>query len=224
MADMRLLQKRLGFEFNNVELLELALTHRSHSSSNNERFEFLGDALLDLVIGELIFFRYEHADEGDLSRIRASLVKKEALADLAKTLDLGRFMRLGAGELKSGGFRRESILADAMEAIFCAAYLDAGYDASKRMIVGLYQPLIDNIRSIDDLKDPKTRLQEYLQSRKLQLPVYELLGCQGDAHEQQVFTVACSLDALETAVEGAGSSRRKAEQDAAEAALLLVQS
>lgn len=222
MTDLRLLQRRLNFEFADVQLLETAVTHRSHSANNNERFEFLGDALLDFVIGEVIFERYQDAPEGDLSRVRASLVKKETLAKLAKTLELGRFMNLGAGELKSGGFRRESILADAMEAIFCAAYLDAGFDAARQMIIDLYRPLIEQVQSVDDLKDPKTRLQEYLQSRKLELPVYDLVACDGEAHEVQTFKVLCRVTSLDSTVEGTGGSRRKAEQDAAQAALALV--
>jgi ribonuclease-3 len=202
----------LGYAFQQPELLEDALTHRSASPRHNERLEFLGDALLNLVMAEDLFRRYPQASEGELSRLRANLVKGEALAELARGLKLGETLRLGQGELKSGGPQRESILADALEAIFGAVYLDGGLDACRALILHLYRDCLDHLASAGELKDPKTRLQEYLQARQQPLPVYSVLEIHGEPHAQS-FTVECAVaDRRGVAV---GSNRRKAEQDAA---------
>lgn len=203
---------RLGYVFQRPELLEEALTHRSASPRHNERLEFLGDALLNLVMAEYLFQRYPQANEGELSRLRASLVKGEALAQLARDLKLGETLRLGQGELRSGGPQRESILADALEAIFAAVYLDGGLEACRALILDLYRDGLEGLASAGKLKDPKTRLQEYLQARQQPLPVYTVLEIRGEPHLQS-FTVECAVaDCRAVAV---GSSRRKAEQGAA---------
>ena len=202
----------LGYVFRQPELLEEALTHRSASPRNNERLEFLGDALLNLVIAECLFQRYPQATEGDLSRLRSTLVKGEALAELARSLKLGENLRLGQGEVRSGGSQRESILADTLEAIFGAVYLDGGLNACRALILNLYQEGLAGLASADESKDPKTRLQEYLQARQQPLPVYSVLEVRGEPHAQS-FTVECAI-ANRRAV-AVGSSRRKAEQDAA---------
>ena len=202
----------LGYVFQQPGLLEQALTHRSASPRHNERLEFLGDALLNLVMAEYLFQRYPQANEGELSRLRANLVKGETLAELARDLKLGRELRLGQGELCSGGPQRESILADALEAIFAAAYLDGGLDACRALILHLYRDSLEGLASAGELKDPKTRLQEYLQAHQQPLPVYSVLEICGEPHAQ-IFTVECAVaDRRAVAV---GGSRRKAEQDAA---------
>lgn len=199
-------------------LFEQALTHRSASGSNNERLEFLGDALLGLIIGEWLYRRFPEADEGDLSRLRAALVKRETLASIARERRLGDFLRLGSGELKSGGFRRDSILADAVESLIGAHYLTQGLEATRDFVLGLYGERLHALPSAERLKDPKTRLQEWLQSRNLGLPEYELLQISGPAH-RHTFRIACRIPALDIEVEAEGSSRRKAEQAGAQAAL-----
>jgi ribonuclease-3 len=214
MRSLRTLSRKLEYTFNNTHLLEAALTHRSVGSTNYERLEFLGDSILSFVIAEQLYLRYPTADEGTLSRCRASLVKGETLAELAAELQLGEFLNLGPGELKSGGFRRESILADALEAIMGAVFLDGGYEAVKAFVLSLYQEHLAKISPTISLKDPKTRLQEYLQSRRLPLPNYEMVGAEGKAH-QQTFTVTCTIEGLEQVASATGSSRRKAEQAAA---------
>jgi ribonuclease-3 len=202
----------LGYIFQQPGLLEEALTHRSASPHNNERLEFLGDALLNLVMAEYLFQRYPQASEGELSRLRANLVKGETLAELARGLQLGEELRLGQGELRSGGPQRESILADALEAIFAAAYLDGGLSACRALILHLYRDSLEGLASAGELRDPKTRLQEYLQARQQPLPVYTVLEIHGEPHAQS-FTVECAVaDHRAVAV---GSNRRKAEQDAA---------
>lgn len=213
------LHLRLGYHFHQPLLLEQALTHRSAAGPNNERLEFLGDAILNLAISTELFRVCPRADEGELSRLRSSLVKGETLARLARELGIGDFLRLGSGELKSGGFRRDSILADALEAIFGAVYLDGGLESCRQLILRLYQDLLDQLPPTEELKDPKTRLQEYLQGRQLALPVYTVLAVTGEAHAQS-FTVECSVDELRTVAVGA--SRRKAEQEAARQALALI--
>jgi ribonuclease-3 len=212
------LESALGYKFANTELLQQALTHRSFGSPHNERLEFLGDAVLDCVIATALYERFGKLNEGDLSRQRANLVRQESLAQIAQSLDLGNFLRLGEGELKSGGFRRPSILADALEAIFGAIYLEAGFDATRVAIERLYQPLLANLDPRDSGKDPKTALQEVLQGRKLPLPQYLLVATRGEAHAQE-FEVECAVPALGICVRGQGSSRRTAEQAAARAAL-----
>ena len=211
-APLSRLSASLGYSFRRPELLEEALTHRSASPRNNERLEFLGDALLDMLIAEHLYQRFPSASEGELSRLRASLVNGETLAALARGLKLGDWLRLGQGELKSGGFRRESILSDAMEAIFGAVYLDDGLDACRDLILRLYRDCLAGLAKADELKDPKTRLQEHLQARQLALPAYNVLEVRGEPHAQ-CFTVECvAADARAVA---SGSSRRKAEQEAA---------
>lgn len=211
---------RLSYHFRQEGLLEEALTHRSVSGYNNERLEFLGDALLNIVMAEYLFHHYPKASEGELSRLRASLVKGETLAELARGLRLGDWLRLGPGELKSGGFRRESILSDALEAVFGAVYLDSDFIACRDLIIRLYQDCLAQLASASDLKDPKTRLQEHLQARQQGLPIYTVLEVCGEPHAQS-FTVECVVtDARATAV---GNSRRKAEQEAARQVLEKIQ-
>ncbi len=208
------LAKSVGYQFKDLRLLDIAVTHRSAGSGNNERLEFLGDAVLGQVVAEWLYRSFPESDEGQLSRLRASLVKREALAGIARELALGDFLRLGSGELKSGGFRRDSILADALEAVFGAVLVDGGFEACRDCIHRLYAQRFENISVVDELKDPKTRLQEYLQSRQLALPEYEMVRVTGKAHNQ-LFDVECRVAALDLVCMGQGSSRRKAEQAAA---------
>lgn len=212
------LQRALAYQFKDVSLLTQALTHRSKGSTNNERLEFLGDSILGFVAADLLYSQFQQSPEGHLSRFRASLVKKETLAELAREFSLGDYLRLGSGELKSGGFRRASILADAMEAIFGAMYLDGGLDVVRKLIERCLSTRLESLSAEADLKDPKTRLQEYLQARRLELPEYTVTETHGEAHEQE-FEVQCTVVGLKKPVKGEGSSRRKAEQAAAESAL-----
>lgn len=215
---MEKLSRDLGYGFKSVQLLAQALTHRSASSCNNERLEFLGDAVLSCVISTELYNRFSEADEGSLSRLRASLVRGETLAAVARSLALGDYLRLGSGELKSGGFRRESILADAFEAIIGGIYLDGGIESARAFILRLFGERLDKASPVAAAKDPKTRLQEFLQSRRRALPTYTVLAVEGQAHAQK-FRVSCEVEGLETAALGEGSSRRKAEQAAAREAL-----
>jgi len=208
------LTRQLEYTFNNASLLEEALTHRSASSHNNERLEFLGDGILNFVIADELFQKHPNLREGDLSRLRASLVNGEMLADIARELGLGDFIKLGTGELKSGGFRRSSILADTVESILGAVYCDSDFKNCRALILRLFESKLNNLPDVDSLKDAKTRLQELLQSRRHSLPVYEVLGVSGKAHAQ-VFQVECRVDELNCFVKGKGGSRRKAEQVAA---------
>ncbi len=210
--------KVLGYTFANEGLLQQALTHRSASRENNERLEFLGDSILSFVISTELYHRFADIDEGTLSRLRASLVKGDTLASLARELGLGDYLSLGPGELKSGGFRRGSILADALEAIIGAIFLDSDIDTVKQVILSMYAERLQSADPSCALKDPKTRLQEFLQSRSLDLPEYEVTNVQGKAHEQR-FTVQCIVPTLDKAVVAEGSSRRKAEQAVASEAL-----
>ena len=212
------LARQLGHEFAHEELLQEALTHRSVGRRNNERLEFLGDGLLNFVIGEAVFRARPDVEEGDLSRLRASLVREGTLADIAMELRLGEHIRLGPGELKSGGFRRRSILADTVEALLGAIYLDAGFEAARAVVLGLYRSRLEDLPEPQTLKDPKTRLQEYLQARRHGLPTYEVLKIQGEAH-RQTFQVRAYIADLELTREGTGRSRRRAEQAAAESLL-----
>jgi len=212
------LRDTLGYECRDAALLEAALTHRSAGGPHYERLEFLGDAVLNCVVAMLVFREFGAADEGDLSRFRASLVSGEALAVIAAEIDLGDQLRLGSGELKSGGFRRKSILADALEALFGAIYLDGGFPAVAGVIERLFVPRLDRLPSAAELKDPKTRLQEMLQAQGLPLPVYTVAGVSGEAHSQQ-FQVNCSVDMLGLSRTAAGGSRRRAEQAAAQLVL-----
>lgn len=212
------LAKSLGYRFEDPGLLDAAVTHRSAGSGNNERLEFLGDAVLGHVIAEWLYTSCPNASEGQLSRLRATLVKRETLAEIARGLELGEYLRLGSGELKSGGFRRDSILADALEAVLGGILLDSGFETCRACIHRLFAGRLDTLSAVDELKDPKTRLQEYLQSRKLALPVYAMTRISGKAHHQQ-FVVECRIDALEAVATGSGGSRRKAEQSAADSML-----
>ncbi|TNF05631.1 MAG: ribonuclease III [Gammaproteobacteria bacterium] len=211
------LLKRIGYDFQDQALYELALTHRSYGANNNERLEFLGDAALNFIIGHAIYQKLPETSEGDLSRYRASLVKGKTLAEVARELGIGENLKLGGGELKSGGHRRESILADAVEAIIGAIYLDGGMAACEKVVLAWFAERLDNLSEIS-LKDPKTQLQELLQSRGKSLPVYEVVNITGEAHDQY-FTVTCSVEGLPTPTVGEGSSRRSAEKKAAAAAL-----
>lgn len=213
--------RSLNYEFSNLELLNCALTHRSAGNRNNERLEFLGDAILGTVIAEALYNRFPEANEGQLSRLRASLVKRESLAKLARSLDLGSYLLLGSGELKSGGHARSSILADALEAVFGSVFLDATFEVCRSVILSIFGDQLESasLQSIE--KDPKTRLQEYLQSRQLPLPEYCVLDVKGAAHAQS-FRVQCSILGVDTSVIGEGTSRRRAEQDAADKALELL--
>jgi len=215
------LQNVLAYQFTNNKLLIQALTHRSKGSPNNERLEFLGDAILGFISADLLYAQFQQVPEGHLSRFRASLVKKETLAALAREFSLGEYLRLGSGELKSGGFRRDSILADGMEAIFGAMYLDGGLEPVRALIERCLSSRLEKLSAESDLKDPKTRLQEYLQARRLDLPEYTVTETHGEAHEQE-FMVECRVVGLDQIVMGIGDSRRKAEQTAAQQALGLL--
>src|SRR5574343_690085 len=210
--------RKLGHSFVDQALFRTALTHRSFGVPNNERLEFLGDGILDFVIADALYHRFPELPEGDLSRLRANLVRQETLHRLALTLGIGEFLRLGEGELKSGGAQRPSILADALEALFGAIYLDAGFVAVQAVIERLYAPLLDDLNPGQFQKDAKTRLQEWLQGRKEPLPRYCLLETTGAAHVQR-FEVACEIESPALRTIGHGSSRRIAEQVAAEMAL-----
>ena len=214
------LHKTFAYQFKDSSLLEEALTHRSMGRRNNERLEFLGDAVLDFVVSDMVFRKRPTADEGALSRLRASLVKDTRLAEIAASIGLGEFLLLGSGEKKSGGHRRGSILADAVEAIFGAIFVDAGFAAADEAIRRIFGSLVDDLPDSDELKDPKTRLQEYLQGSGFALPVYQMEKVSGQAHKQR-FEVSCSADELKLRSLGSGTTRRDAEQEAA--ANMLIQ-
>jgi ribonuclease-3 len=217
-------REKLAYDVRDAALFSSALTHRSVSGSNNERLEFLGDAVLALLITEHLYNAFPSASEGDLSRLRARLVSGEALAQVAAELGLGEVLHLGSGELKTGGFRRKSILADALEALCGAVFLDGGLEAARGTIARLFGARIAELPAPETLKDAKTRLQEYLQGHGLPLPAYAVERVEGAAHEH-TFWVRCELPALARAAEGCGSTRRRAEQQAAERVLgeLLTQ-
>ena len=217
-----LLEDRLAYWFKDAALLQQALTHRSHSIAHNERLEFLGDSILNCVIASLLYERYSKVDEGDLSRLRANLVKQQALYEIAQRLEISQFLHLGEGELKSGGFRRPSILADTLEALFGAIFLDAGFDAARDVIRSLYIPILDTVDPKTLGKDAKTLLQEYLQGKKIALPQYNVVATHGAAHNQE-FEIECLVPKLEIQVFGTGGSRRAGEQAAAQCALDVVQ-
>jgi len=209
------LQQKINYQFKDIALLKLALTHRSIGKNNNERLEFLGDSILGVVISRELYKRFDHVDEGKLSRLRSHLVRGQTLAQLAGELELSEILILGSGELKSGGFRRESIQADAVEAIFGAVLLDADFETVNAVILDLYRDLLDGINPNDSLKDPKTQLQEYLQKRSNTLPVYELVKTAGKDHNA-VFTVNCSLQDQAMQVEQVAKSIKRAEQSCAQ--------
>ncbi len=212
------LRDRLSYEPRDTALFVAALTHRSAASINNERLEFLGDAVLNLVVAEHLYRLFPDASEGDLSRLRARVVSSEPLAEVAAELAIGDALKMGSGELKSGGFRRKSILADSFEAICGAVFLDQGLDAARDIISGLFAARIAALPAPDELKDAKTRLQEFLQSRGLPLPKYSVERIEGEPHAQ-IFWVTCAVKSAAVRTEGSGSSRRRAEQVAAEQAL-----
>ncbi len=208
------LSRRINYKFTRQEFLDQALTHRSARKKNNERLEFLGDSILSLVITGYLFNEFENAQEGELSRLRSSLVKGEKLAELARKINLGDYMVLGTGELKSGGFRRSSILADTLEAVMGAVYLDSDFERCRKVILALYEDELINLSSSTSFKDNKTQLQEYLQSRQLPLPKYRVVELTGNPHDQ-TFIVECAATGLDMVITGTGSSRRRAEQHAA---------
>jgi len=212
------LQQRLGYRFSDPALLRQALTHRSYGQPNNERLEFLGDSVLNCVVAALLFDQFANIDEGDLSRSRANLVKQQSLYEIAQRLDLSQDLLLGEGELRSGGFRRPSILGDTLEALFGAVLLDGGFSAARTVIASLYAPILRNVDPRTLGKDAKTLLQEYLQGRRIPLPVYAVVATHGAAHSQ-TFEVECSIPKLDIRVLGGGGSRRAAEQAAAKLAL-----
>ncbi len=218
---MSTLPAALGHAFADPALLQTALTHRSFGNPNNERLEFIGDGILNCVIAVALFRRHPDLAEGELSRLRANLVRQDALHRLAVTLSIGKYLRLGEGELKSGGAERPSILADAVEALIGAVYLDGGFEAAQTVIARLYLPLFDELMQGQPNKDAKTRLQEWLQGRKRPLPRYLVIEASGAAHEQR-FEVACEIENPAMRTIGQGSSRRLAEQAAADSALKVL--
>ena len=209
--------RKIGYNFNQPELLRQALTHRSHSLPHNERLEFLGDSVLNCAVAGLIFKHFPDLTEGDLSRVRANLVNQQALAERAQTLELGKLIRFGDGELKSGGERRPSILADTLEAVLGAIYLDGGFTQAEKVITGLFVSLLKGLDAQTLGKDPKTLLQEHLQSLRLALPQYSIIATTGEAHQQQ-FKVECMIAKPDIRTVGEGASRRSAEQEAAKQA------
>ncbi len=215
------LRERLGYVSLDPSLFEAALTHRSASGRNNERLEFLGDAVLNLVAADQLYRLFPMASEGDLSRLRARVVSAEPLGAIALELGLGEALQLGSGELKTGGFRRQSILSDALEAVIGAIYLDRGMEAAREIVQRMLEPRIAAAPDPAELKDPKTRLQEWLQGRSLPLPTYGVESVGGQPHEQH-FVVRCEVPALGEAALGEGSSRRRAEQEAAQQLLARI--
>lgn len=218
---MAALQRTLGHRFADEALLRQALTHRSYGQPNNERLEFLGDSILNLMVAELLYQRFPQLSEGELSRLRANLVRQESLVVIARRIGLSALLRLGEGEARSGGRERASILGDALEAVVAAVYLDAGFDAARRVLVGLFEPLVQAVDLRAPVKDAKTLLQEYLQGRHLPRPVYTVLTTHGAAHDQ-TFEVECTVAGLPIRVHGTGASRRAAEQVAARQALTAL--
>ncbi len=218
----RWVRERLGYEPGDCGLFAAALTHRSAARRHNERLEFLGDAVLNLLVAEHLFRAFPNADEGDLSRLRARIVSREPLAEIASELSLGEVLQLGSGELKTGGFRRQSILADALEAVCGALYLDGGIQGARRVIERLVEPRIAQLPAAAALKDAKTRLQEYVQSRGLPLPRYAVERTEGEAHDQ-TFWVVCEVESLQRRASGTGRSRRHAEQEAAQRVLSEIE-
>ena len=215
------LQQRLGYEFKQHKLLELALTHRSFGAHNNERLEFLGDSILNLIIGEALFHRFPEAREGQLSRLRAQLVKGETLAEIAREYELGECLILGEGEMKSGGHKRDSILADCVEALIGAIFTETHLDTCRTHVLAWYQSRLDALSLGTTDKDPKSRLQEYLQAQHKPLPEYEVVETLGEAHSH-VFTIECRVAVLKQAVRAQASNRREAEKLAAIEVLRLL--
>lgn len=214
MSDVPGFERKIGYVFQSRELLKQALTHRSFGTSHNERLEFLGDSILNCIIAQALYERFLDVREGDLSRLRANLVRQETLAEIAQGLGLGEQLCLGEGELKSGGFRRPSILADGLEALFGAVFLDGGFDSARETVLRLFEPYLSNLDPQHSGKDAKTTLQEFLQGRRLALPQYLLRATRGEAHAQE-FEVECLIPELGISTTGRGLSRRSAEQEAA---------
>ena len=216
------LEKILGYPFSDKKLLRQALTHRSHSADNNERLEFLGDSILNFLIGEELYRNYPNEPEGGLSRLRSYVVKKQSLYEVGTSLSLSHFILLGQGELRSGGHARKSLIADCVEALIAAIFLDSkSLSQCRQCVLSWFTGHLDNLSHLEHLKDPKTRLQEYLQSRHLPLPTYEIVKVEGVGHDLS-FNVECQTSLVKHKVTGIGQSRRKAEQDAAKTALSLL--
>ncbi len=220
--ELKILEKSIKYKFKDDNLLTLAMTHRSHSGMNNERLEFLGDSILNFVVADLLFKKFNDLDEGDLSRLRSQLVKEEPLSKLGNGLKIGDFLNLGVGELKSSGWRRPSILADAFEALIGAIFIDGGMKSAYKFIEDSYVELIEKINPKEIYKDPKTILQEFLQAQKVPLPSYEVINVEGEAHNQ-LFTVICVVSKFDVKVEGGGRSRKIAEQEAAKEAMATIE-
>lgn len=215
--------RRLGYTFQNTALAEQALTHRSYGASHNERLEFLGDSIVNFVTAEALFQRFPTTREGELTRMRATLIRTETLADIARDLQLGDHIRLGSGEMKSGGKRRESTLADTLEALIGAIYLDGGIEICKQRVLAWFETRLAQVVPGEINKDPKTRLQEWLQARGKTLPVYTLAATHGEEHNQH-FDVVCNVPSVTPTFAGSGASRRAAEQAAAQSALEFLES
>ena len=220
--ELKILEKSIKYKFKDDNLLALSMTHRSHSGMNNERLEFLGDSILNFVVADLLFKKFNDLDEGDLSRLRSQLVKEEPLSKLGNVLKIGDFLNLGVGELKSSGWRRPSILADAFEALIGAIFIDGGMKSAYKFIEDSYADLIEKINPKEIYKDPKTILQEFLQAQKVPLPNYEVINVEGEAHNQ-LFTVTCVVSKFDVKVEGGGRSRKIAEQEAAKEAMATIE-
>lgn len=218
MSKLQQLSKKLGYQYNDIGLLQHALTHRSMGAINNERLEFLGDSLVNFMIADVLFHQFNRLPEGDMSRVRAHLVKGDTLAIIGKEYNLSDYLVLGPGELKSGGFRRSSIIADSVEAIIASVYEDGGLDACRQLVMHFYKKRLEELDPKKVGKDPKTRLQEFLQSHNEALPEYSIISVNGAAHDQE-FTVSCYVGKLNSKFEANASNRRKAEQKAAEIAL-----
>lgn len=219
---IQILSQRIGHRFTDSALAEQALTHRSFGGHHNERLEFLGDAMVNFIIAEALFQRFPATREGDLTRMRASLIRGQTLAEIAREFELGELIRLGSGEMKSGGHRRESILADVLEAIIAAIYLDAGLDVCRERVLEWYGTRLQQVAPGEVNKDAKSRLQEWLQGRGKALPVYQLSATHGEAHDQ-LFDISCTIPSVSQTFTGSGSSRRIAEQIAAQQALTYLE-
>lgn len=216
------LTERLGYQFKDKELLQLALTHRSVSGKNNERLEFFGDSLLNFIIAEALYQHYPNLKEGELSRLRANLVNGVTLASISREFKMGDCLILGIGELKSGGFQRDSILADSLEAIIAAIYLDSDFTTCRERVLSWFDSRMKDPLAMKQLKDPKTRLQEYLQSHQLPLPQYTILAVEGEAHAQ-IFHVQCKVEGMDINTKSVATTRRAAEQQAAENFLIEIE-
>lgn len=223
MQDLGPLEAALGYQYSNGALLREALSHRSAGARNYERLEFLGDGLLNFVIASALFQQHPELDEGSLSRLRASLVRESTLAEIARSIKLGDYLVLGRGELRSGGFKRDSILSDVIESLIGACFVESGFSRAETLVLGLFETRLKNLPEAQTLKDPKTLLQEWLQGQRLERPNYSVINTQGKAHALQ-FTVRCEIASHELCIEATAQSRRKAEQMAAADALNQLKS